>query len=181
MDNAACAEHPRLSKLRRARRRVVEPIRCVDKTALMSSRAARSMTSRLLSSAVANMLLATFAFAVMNVFVKQLSRMPAMEIAFFRCLVSAVICFVGISRARVDWKGNNNALLIARGTFGTLALYLFFVTVQNIPLATAVAIAYLSPIFTTLIGVFVLGERVRPMQWMFYGVAFAGVIVIKGF
>ena len=127
------------------------------------------------------MLLATFAFAVMNVFVKQLNHIPAMEIVFFRCLVSAAICFVGISRAQVDWKGNNNALLIARGTFGTLALFAFFVTVQNIPLATAVTIAYLAPIFTTLIGVFLLGEEVRKLQWLFYAIAFAGVLVIKGF
>ena len=136
---------------------------------------------RLISAGVAHMLLATFAFAVMNVFVKQLNRIPAMEIVFFRCLVSAAICFVGIAGARADWKGNNNALLIARGTFGTLALFMFFVTLQNIPLATAVTIAYLSPIFTTLIGVFVLGEHVRKLQWLFYAIAFAGVLVIKGF
>src|SRR3954468_8119591 len=108
-----------------------------------------SATNRVIASAVSNMLLATFAFAVMNVFVKQLSRIPAMEIVFFRCLVSAAICFVGIAWTGVDWKGNNNALLIARGAFGTLALFTFFVTIQNIPLATAVTIAYLSPIFTT--------------------------------
>jgi len=104
-----------------------------------------------------------------------------MEIVFFRCLVSSAICFVGIARARVDWRGNNNALLIARGSFGTLALFTFFITVHNIPLATAVTIAYLSPVFTTLIGVFLLGEQVRPKQWLFYAIAFAGVLVIKGF
>ena len=136
---------------------------------------------RLISEGVANMLLATFAFAVMNVFVKQLNRIPAMEIVFFRCLVSAAICFGGIARAGVDWKGNNNVLLLARGTFGTLALFMFFVTIQNIPLATAVTIAYLAPIFTTLIGVFLLGEQVRKLQWLFYAIAFGGVLVIKGF
>lgn len=134
-----------------------------------------------LNEAVKNMLFAAFFFAVMNVFVKQLSHIPAMEIVFFRCLVSAVICFVGISRAKVDWKGNNNALLIARGSFGTLALFTFFLTVQNIPLATAVTIQYLSPIFTTLIAVFLLAEKVRPLQWLFYALAFAGVFVMKGF
>ena len=147
----------------------------------MHARAHHSAKTRLISGAVGNMLLATFAFAVMNVFVKQLNRIPAIEIVFFRCLVSAAICFVGIARAHVDWKGNNNALLIARGSFGTLALFTFFVTLQHIPLATAVTIGYLSPIFTTLIGVFLLGEHVRPMQWLFYAIAFAGVFVIKGF
>src|SRR3954447_3821669 len=137
--------------------------------------------TRVVSAAIVQMLLATLAFSIMNVFVKQLDRILAMEIVFFRCLVSSAICFVGIARAKVDWKGNNNVLLIARGAFGTLALFTFFVTLHNIPLATAVTIAYLSPIFTTLIGVFALGEQVRPKQWLFYAIAFAGVLVIKGF
>src|SRR3954463_3611297 len=140
-----------------------------------------SAKASVVSVAIVHMLLATLAFSIMNVFVKQLDRIPAMEIVFFRCLVSSAICFVGIARARVDWKGNNNLLLIARGAFGTLALFMFFITLHNIPLATAVTIAYLSPIFTTLIGVFLLGEQVRPKQWLFYAVAFAGVLVIKGF
>jgi drug/metabolite transporter (DMT)-like permease len=147
----------------------------------MHDQVENSPRSRLISAGVVNMLVATFAFSVMNVFVKQLNRIPAMEIVFFRCLVSATICFVGIGRAGIDWKGNNNALLIARGASGTLALFMFFVTLQHIPLATAVTIAYLSPIFTMLLGVFLLGEHVRPVQWFFYALAFAGVLVIKGF
>ena len=127
------------------------------------------------------MLVATFAFAVMNVFVKQLERIPAMEIVFFRCLVSGLICGVEVSRRQLDWKGNNHILLIARGAFGTLALFTFFITLQHLPLATAVTIQYLSPIFTALIGVFVLRELVPARQWLFYGLAFAGVFVLKGF
>lgn len=151
----------------------------------MSSSSAGSETadssSFFLNVGVRNMLLATFFFAVMNVFVKQLMHIPAMEIVFFRCLVSSLICFVGIYRAKVDWRGNNNAMLIARGTFGTIALYTFFLTVQNIPLASAVTIQYLSPIFTTVIAVFLLGEKVKALQWLFYALAFAGVFVMKGF
>ena len=86
----------------------------------------------------------------------------------------------GLSR-QLDWKGNNHTLLIARGTFGTLALFTFFVTLQHMHLATAVTIQYLSPIFTALIGVFVLREHVPARQWFFYGIAFAGVFVLKGF
>ncbi len=134
-----------------------------------------------LSRGVANMLVATFAFAVMNVFIKQLDRIPAMEIVFFRCLGSGIICGVDIARRQLDWKGNNHTLLIARGTFGTLALFTFFVTLQHMNLATAVTIQYLSPIFTALIGVFLLREIVPARQWLFYGLAFTGVFVLKGF
>src|SRR3954463_5100043 len=137
--------------------------------------------TRLLGGGVGNMLLATLSFATMNVFVKQLDRIPAMEIVFFRCLVSGVICAVEIARRQLDWKGNNHTLLIARGTFGTLALFAFFITLQHMNLATAVTIQYLSPIFTALIGVFLLHELVPMRQWFFYGIAFAGVFVLKGF
>ncbi len=149
----------------------------------MSSPAASASTlgSSWRRGSVANMLVATLAFAIMNVFVKQLDRIPAMEIVFFRCLGSGLICGVEIARRQLDWKGNNHTLLVARGIFGTLALFCFFVTLQHMHLATAVTIQYLSPIFTALIGVFVLHEMVPARQWLFYGIAFAGVFVLKGF
>ncbi len=140
-----------------------------------------SRVPHLLGGGVANMLVATLAFAVMNVFVKQLGRIPAMEIVFFRCLGSGLICGVEVARRQLDWKGNNHTLLITRGAFGTLALFTFFITLQHLPLATAVTIQYLSPIFTALIGVFILQEMVPARQWLFYGIAFAGVFVLKGF
>lgn len=144
----------------------------------MSQSVARSLWPR---GAVGNMLLATLAFGTMNVFVKQLDRIPAMEIVFFRCLVSGIICGVEIARRQLDWKGNSHTLLVARGTFGTLALFAFFVTLQHMNLATAVTIQYLSPIFTAVIGIFVLHEIVPARQWLFYAIAFAGVFVLKGF
>jgi drug/metabolite transporter (DMT)-like permease len=58
---------------------------------------------------------------------------------------------------------------------------MFFITIQNIPLASAVTIQYLSPIFTAIIAIFVLGERMKRMQWLFFALAFAGVALLKGF
>ncbi len=127
------------------------------------------------------MLYSTIAFGLMNVFVKQLSHLPAMEIVFFRCLVSFAACIYGLRKFEASLIGNNHLLLVLRGTFGTVALYLFFLTIQNVPLASAVTIQYLSPIFTTIIAVFLLGERVLKFQWVFYAISFIGVLVIKGF
>lgn len=127
------------------------------------------------------MLLSTFSFAVMNVFIKKLGNIPPMEIVFFRCLTSMVLCFGIILKERVDWKGSNRTLLLARGTFGTIALYTFFLTLHNMPLGTAVTIQYLSPVFTTIIAIFLLREGVKPLQWLFFIISFAGVLVIKGF
>jgi drug/metabolite transporter (DMT)-like permease len=52
---------------------------------------------------------------------------------------------------------------------------------QNIPLASAVTIQYLSPVFTAIIAIFVLGERMKKIQWLFFLMAFIGVAILKGF
>ncbi len=127
------------------------------------------------------MLLSTLAFAVMNVFLKKVSHLPSMEIVLFRCLVSLIICLYILKKANEDWRGSNRKLLLARGIFGTLALFTFFKTLGEMPLGTAVTIQYLSPIFTTIIAVFFLKERVKSIQWLFFTISFAGVFIIKGF
>lgn len=127
------------------------------------------------------MFLSTLAFSLANVLVKQVSHIPAMEVVFFRCVVASLFCFAGLYRAGADWKGSHRGLLIARGVFGTTALYFFFVTIQNIPLASAMTIQYLSPIFTSVIAIVLLSEKVKAIQWSFYALAFGGVLLIEQF
>lgn len=125
------------------------------------------------------MFISTLAFSLANVFIKKVGHLPTMEIVFFRCLLGVVFCYIGLKRANADWRGSNRRLLLFRGLFGTTALYFFFFTLQNIPLASAMTIQYLSPIFTTIIAIFLLKESVKPLQWLFYAMAFAGVLCIE--
>ena len=127
------------------------------------------------------MFLSTFFFALANVFVKGVSHLPAMEIVFFRCVIGVAICLVGLRSAGADWIGSDRLRLFLRGLFGTAALFSFFVTLQHVPLASAVTIQYLSPIFTTLIAIFILHEAVRLPQWLFFAIAFGGVLLIEQF
>ena len=80
-----------------------------------------------------------------------------------------------------SWQGSNRKLLLLRGMFGTIALFTFFYTLQRMPIGTAVTIQYLSPVFTTIFAVYILREKVVPVQWLFFMISFLGVIVIKGF
>lgn len=126
------------------------------------------------------MLLSTLFFALMNVCVKLVPHIPAMEVILFRSAISLVISYVALRRQQVSVWGNNRGLLIMRGLTGSTALVLFFNTLQNLPLATAATIQYLSPIFTTILGVFLVKEKVKPWQWVFFAISFAGIIVIEG-
>jgi len=127
------------------------------------------------------MFLSTLAFFGANVCVKQVAHLPAMETVFFRCVVATTLCVIGLKRAGGAVIGENHLHLLLRGVFGTVALVLFFITLQEMPLASAQTIQYLSPIFTATIAIVVLKESVLPMQWMFYGLAFAGVLLIEQF
>lgn len=127
------------------------------------------------------MLIAGFVFALMNVFVKLLPNINPVEIVFFRSLVSFVMSLVMLRLYKIPPLGKNTILLVARGAVGAVALVMYFTTLQLMPLASAVTIQFLSPIFTSILGVFIVREKVLSKQWLFYAVAFFGVMVIQGF
>jgi drug/metabolite transporter (DMT)-like permease len=128
-----------------------------------------------------SMLLSTFCFSLANLCVKFVSHLPAMEVVFFRCSLGVLFCWYGLRSSGADWLGSSRLILALRGVFGTFALFLFFTTLQNMPLASAVTIAYLSPVFTAVLAMFLLREDVAGRQWMFFGMAFLGVVLIERF
>lgn len=135
----------------------------------------------MLSKGVLYMLLATFIFAVMNVLVKYLPNIPAIEIILFRSIVSFFMSGITLKLKGIPLFGKNKKILLIRGLAGALALMMFFTTLQEIPLAGAVTLMFLGPIFTTLIGIWVVGEKVNSIQWLFFALSFAGIVMIKGF
>jgi len=127
------------------------------------------------------MLVAIVFFASMNILIKLVPRIGPVEIVFFRSVVSFVISIITLKKIGVGLWGNNKKWLIIRGLSGSIGLLLFFATIKEIPLASAVAIQYLSPIFTSLLGILIVKERVYSIQWLFFLISFIGVILIQGF
>ena len=125
------------------------------------------------------MLLSTVLFAGMNACVKQLHHLPALEIIFFRSIFSIVASYVALRRLGVAPFGHNHRLLISRGSTGALALICYFLALQHLPLATAVTVQYLAPIFTAVLGIWLVHEPVRRWQWAFFGVSFGGVLLVQ--
>ncbi len=128
------------------------------------------------------MMWAVFFFAVMNLAVKALGDMPTLEIVFFRCFLSLALTFWILRSQGIFFLGTkaNRLKLWGRGLIGNISLYFYFITLQNIPLATAVTLQYMTPIFTALLALFILREKIRPVQWLFIALSFAGIIALKG-
>ena len=127
------------------------------------------------------MIFAALMFSLMNVLVKELNRIPVFELVFFRSIFSLIYMIVLLSHKKIKPFGKNKKILILRGVFGTIALTLFFITLHKTPLAIAVIIQYLSPIFTIIFTSIFLKDKIAYQQWLFFFVSFIGVVFIKGF
>ncbi len=127
------------------------------------------------------MFFATIFFMLVKIFVKMLPHIPPMEIVFFRCIISFLITYYLLKRNEHNIFGTNRSLLMLRGIFGTIGLYCYFVILQEIPLATASTLIYFTPLLTSLVGVFILKEKMSTIQWILLFVAFFGIILIQGF
>lgn len=126
------------------------------------------------------MLISVFLFTTANVLVKLIADLPTTQIVFLRSSISLVLCASFVVYKGFPFFGKNKKWLIIRGTFGMVALTLFFYTIQHIPLASATVIQYLSPVFTVILAMIWLKQKVRPIQWLFLAVAFTGVLFVKG-
>lgn len=134
------------------------------------------------AKAVYFMITATFLFAVMNILVKLLDRIPSYELVLFRSIVMLIVTVYLLYSNKISPFGKSHRwVMIGRGVAGTIALIIFFYSIQKLPLATAVTIGYLSPIFTIIFATFLLHEKMHWKQWIFFGISFVGIIFINGF
>lgn len=127
------------------------------------------------------MLLAGFFFAMMNVCVKFASHLPTLEVVLFRSLFSLVVTYYLLRKNNIPPLGNKIGTLTLRGIAGCLGLIGSFYTLQHIPLASAVTINYLSPFFTAILGIFIVKQKVRSVQFLYFAISIAGVFSLKGF
>lgn len=127
------------------------------------------------------MIISTISFACMNVTVKYLVNINAFQIVFFRSLSSLVFTMFFLLKTGIPILGNNRKLLVLRGLTGVTSMTFFFMSIKYIPVATAVSLRYIAPIFAAIFAVLFLREKTKPLQWLFFIMSFVGVLVIKGF
>ncbi|WP_404974119.1 DMT family transporter [Vibrio campbellii] len=123
------------------------------------------------------MVLSAFGFALMSATVKHVSLhgIPVFEIVAARALVSLVISYLDVKRKGISVWGNNKPLLFARGAVGTMALMCVYYSVTTLPLAEATIFQYIHPVFTALLAVFFLKERIQSSTFICIALCLLGV------
>ena len=127
------------------------------------------------------MLLSALAFTGMNGLLKYLAEYSAYEVVFFRAFGSLFFTFGYLWTKRIPVLGTHRKLLVLRGLVGATSMLLYFMAIHYMPLGSAVALRYIAPIFAAVFAILLLHEKVRPVQWLFFIIAFLGVVVLKGF
>jgi drug/metabolite transporter (DMT)-like permease len=130
---------------------------------------------------IAYVITSVFIFSVVNAAVKWLvATYPVTEVVFFRCVFALVPCVVLVMThgglASLRTRRLRDHALRAGSQF--LSMVFIFIAFGMMPLADAVAIQFASPLFLTVLSIFLLGERVGIHRWSAVLVGFAGVLVM---
>jgi drug/metabolite transporter (DMT)-like permease len=128
------------------------------------------------------MLASTVLLALVNVAVKKLDGLSTAEIIFARCFISISLTVWQLRRTGVPVWGPPEARtnLWGRGIFGAGSIIGGFLALKALPIGGAVTLTYLAPVVTAVAAVWLVGEPLKPWQWLFYALAVAGVVLAKG-
>ena len=127
------------------------------------------------------MVVSAIGFTLLNTFLKYLDSLHAFQLVFFRSVGSLFFTFPFLLKNRISFGGNQRSLLILRGVVGVTSMWLFIMGIKYLSIGTAVSIRYIGPIFAAIFSVFILSEKVKPVQWLYFFMAFLGVVLLKGF
>jgi drug/metabolite transporter (DMT)-like permease len=128
------------------------------------------------------MCLSVLTASSMNLIVRQLSKdIDSVLIVFYRFTITAgilVAAAVLLSPMRAKLQFSRPWLHVIRGVLVGIATHLGFYTLSSIPLATATALFFTAPIFTTIFNIYFQGEKVGPRRWAAIAVGFFGALII---
>ena len=121
-------------------------------------------------------------FSLVAVMVRLAGDIPLYEKVFFRSVVMLGATGVLAIRSRENPFARNPRLplLLLRGAFGTIAMFLYFFAIERLTIADATVLNKLSPFFVALFAMLFLHEKLSRYIVPVLIVAFAGaVLVIK--
>tara|TARA_Y100001970_G_scaffold262530_1_gene346880 strand:- start:5461 stop:6279 length:819 start_codon:yes stop_codon:yes gene_type:complete len=116
----------------------------------------------------------------MDLIVKWSENYPLGEVLFFRGFFGIIPLLFLIPRNRFKnfYYTRRLGLHFLRCISGLIALISIFIALRSLPLATVVSISFAAPIFTTILSIIFLREKVGRYRWLAVIVGFVGIIII---
>ena len=126
------------------------------------------------------LLLSSFSFACMALFINLAGDMPVFQKAFFRNLVAIVMSYVLLARSPEKFKIKKGSLpgLLMRASFGTIGVLANFYAISHTNMSDAMMLNKLSPFFAMLTSIIVLKEAADGFQWAAILTAITGAVFV---
>ncbi len=120
--------------------------------------------------------------SLMDALIKLLTaRYPTFQIVWLRFSFGLIGAAILLAFTRPGWPGRET--IIFNGTRSLLVVVVattFFYALSVLPLAEAIALSFVSPLFMVLFGVLLLGERIDSRIGIAIAAGLAGMLLIAG-
>ena len=115
------------------------------------------------------MIMSAFSFSIMAAIVKATPHSVELK-ALSRQIISCIFVLLIIlhQKKRILPLKINRKKLFLRCLFGTIGIYYYFYSIDNLLLANASMLTRLSPFFVTLFAFFILKESINAITWMIF-------------
>lgn len=124
-------------------------------------------------------LFASTSFAAMGSMIKAaVPDLSTPQVVFWRCVVVGLVAHLIVRRRGLSLRPGHPRRMAIRCVAGLMAMLCFFWSMSQLPLGTATALQYTSPLFTVLLAGPLLGEWAGRRGWALVALAFAGVVLI---
>lgn len=126
------------------------------------------------------LLLSSFSFACMALFINLAGDMPVFQKAFFRNLVAIIMSYIMLARSPEKFKIKKDSLpsLFMRASFGTIGVIANFYAISSTNMSDAMMLNKLSPFFAMLTSIIVLKEAADGFQWAAILTAIVGAVFV---
>ena len=138
----------------------------------------RSLPSQ--NKAIVYTLISIFFFSFMGVFIRKSSEnIHIFEVIFFRNLLACLIIIpLMYGSGLTSFKMYRPELFVWRAIFVSIGMFAGFSALTLIPLAQATAISFTTPIFVTILAIFIFGEVIKFRRIAAILVGFIGMLII---
>ncbi len=126
------------------------------------------------------LLLSSFSFACMALFISLAGDMPVFQKAFFRNLVAIFMSYFILARSPEKFRIKKGSMpgLLMRASFGTIGILGNFYAISHTNMSDAMMLNKLSPFFAILTSIIVLKEAADSFQWAAILTALIGAIFV---
>jgi drug/metabolite transporter (DMT)-like permease len=132
-----------------------------------------------LSPGMRYMIAGAFFFSLMSLLVKLAGqRIPSQQIVLVRGVLNVGFTWAMLRGAGVGMWGVRPVVLTLRGLLGFASLSCLYFSLVRLPLADATVLQYTNPVWTALLAVWVLGERMRRWEAALVLASLFGVVLI---